>query len=257
MLQIDPQSAGTMMTPGTTPPPLTDRIPSDRYARWLDNVFGVFDAFPDLPPLDAFDLSPFGSSSHGFGTDEICAATIQTFERADRDLAQFSDRALACGLKVLVDPIFSDLVRHLRCRTDVLAAFGDLYSKSLSVRSPAVLGSLSEPTDPASADLGTITYMLWDITSLNYWPDNHDHQTFVPTFLDMLERVIMTNDNPACIESALHGIGHVSGYGRHLVAASYADGRRAQIIDAFLAKRRTLRPELLDYARAARTGMIL
>jgi hypothetical protein len=246
-----------MMTLGTTPPPLTDRIPNDRYARWLDGVFGVFDAFPDLAPADAFDHSPFGTSSHGFGTDEICAATMQTFERSDRDLAQFSARAVACGLKVLVDPIFSDLDRHLYRRADVLAAFGDLYSKCLSVRSPAVLGSLSEPADPAAAALGTITYMLWDITSLNYWPNDLDHQTFVPPFLDMLERVIMTNDNPACIESALHGIGHVSGYGGHHAVTTYADERRLWIIDAFLAQRPMLRPELLDYARAARSGMIL
>jgi hypothetical protein len=244
------------MKSGTTPPQLTDRIPSDRYARWLDDVFGVFDALPDLPPVDAFDRSPSGTSSHGFSTDEICAATIQTFERSDRDLARFSARAVGCGLKVLVDPIFSDLDRHLYRRADVLAAFSDLYSKCLSVRSPPVLGSLSEPADPAAAELGTITYMLWDITSLNYWPDDHDHQTFVPPFLDMLERVIMTNDNPACIESALHGIGHVSGYRRHLAATSYADERRAQIIDAFLAQRHMLRPELMDYARAARTGII-
>jgi hypothetical protein len=246
-----------MMTLGTTPPPLTDRIPNDRYARWLDGVFGVFDAFPELPPVGAFDRSPFGSSSHGFGREEICAATIQTFERSDRDLVRFSARAVGCGLKVLVDPIFSDLDRHLYRRADVLTAFGDLYDKCLSVRSPAVLGALSEPTSPAEAELGYITYMLWDITSLNYWPNDLDHQTFVPPFLDMLERVIMTNDNLACIESALHGIGHVSGYGRHLAATCYADERRLRIIDAFLAQRPMLRPELLDYARAARSGMIL
>jgi hypothetical protein len=237
------------------PPP--DRIPGDRYARWLDGVFGVFDAFPNLAPVDAFDHSPFGSSRHDFGTDEICAATIQTFERSDRDLARFTNRAVGCGLKVLVDPIFSDLDRHLYRRADVLTAFGDLYDKCLSVRSPAVLGSLSEPASPAEAELGTITYMLWDITPLNYWPADQDHQTFLPPFLDMLEHVIMTNDNPACIESALHGIGHVSGYGRHLAAASYADERRVRIIDVFLLQRSTLRSELLDYARAARSGMIL
>jgi hypothetical protein len=207
--------------------------------------------------VDAFDHSPFGSSRHDFGTGEICAATIQTFERSDRDLTRFTDRAVGCGLKVLVDPIFSDLDRQLYRRADVLAAFGDLYSKCLSARSPVVLGSLSEPADPAAAALCTITYRLWDITSLNHWPDDRDHQTFVPTFLDMLEHVIMTNDNPDCIESALHAIGHVSGYGRQLAATNYADERRMQIIDTFLPQRSTLRPELLDYARAARSGMIL
>jgi hypothetical protein len=246
------------MKKSSTPrPPLTDRIPSDFNAFWLDGVFGVFDVFPDLAPLDACDRSPFATSNHGWSTDEICAATIQTFERSDCDLARFSDRAVGCGLKALVDPIFSDLVGQLYRRADVLTAFGDLYSKCLSVRSPAVLGSLSEPSGPASAELGFITYMMWDITSLNYWPDDRNHETFVPPFLDMLERVMMTNDNPACIESALHGIGHVSGYGRPLAATSYADERRVRIIDAFLAQRSTLRPELLDYARAARTGMIL
>ena len=53
--------------------------------------------------------------------------------------------------------------------------------------------------------------------------------------------------NPACQESALHGLGH---------AARQAPERIGAIIGAFL-EREALRPEILAYARSARSGCIL
>jgi hypothetical protein len=233
-----------------------DRIQTHRYSFWLDAVFGAFEAWPDIDPHEVFALSPLESPGHGFEKDEICAATIQTFERSGQDLARFSDHALGCGLRVLVDTGYSDISANLHGRADVLKAFGDLYDNCLRQRSPPVLGSFNEPAEPAAKQLAHITYMLWDTSSISYWPDTRDQRIFAPVFLDMLEQVIMTNDNPACIESALHGIGHASSYRRGSDAAEFIDRRRERMIDAFLIKRSTLRPELLTYAAAARTGRI-
>lgn len=55
-------------------------------------------------------------------------------------------------------------------------------------------------------------------------------------------------DHPACIESALHGLGHMV-FSKPKIARP--------IIDNFLKKHRHADPELLEYARAARTGIIL
>ena len=236
--------------------PLIERVQAHRYSLWLDAVFGVFDTWPDIDAHEVVELSPLASGDHDFGLDEICAATIQTFERSDRDLSVFSDHAIGCGIQVLVYPGFSDIAMSLYRRADVLTAFGHLYSKCLEVRSPPVLGSLSEPVAPAATQLACATYMIWDVASLNYWPDDYDHRSLAPVFLDMLEKVIMTNENPACIESALHGIGHASSYRRSRGTVEFIDRRREHMIDAFLATRSNLRPELLAYARAARTGMI-
>lgn len=236
---------------------LIDRLHPERYALWLDAVFGVFDAWPDFDPREVFALSPLAEPTHGFDAAEICNATIQTFERGDRDLSAYSDHAVGCGLRALVDTGFADLSLNMYGRADVLRAFGQLYANCLSVRSPHVLGSLSEQADPASAELATITYMLWDVAYINHWPDDRDHRVFAPVFLDMLEQVILTNTNPACIESALHGIGHASSYRHAAPAVEYIDRRRERMINSFLARRQSLRPELLAYARAARTGMII
>jgi hypothetical protein len=53
--------------------------------------------------------------------------------------------------------------------------------------------------------------------------------------------------NPACQESALHGLGHWA----HAYPAF-----AAATIDAYLAANPTLRPELARYAEAARSGCI-
>jgi hypothetical protein len=73
----------------------------------------------------------------------------------------------------------------------------------------------------------------------------------------MLATVILTNINPACIESALHGLGHaLDGIRDHDSANEYRLIRE-NIVDRFLSDRPGLSTELRTYALAARTGMIL
>lgn len=54
--------------------------------------------------------------------------------------------------------------------------------------------------------------------------------------------------NPACIESALHGLGHM---------ATFQPKPARTIIDRFLKKNKTLDAQLAAYAKSARTGRIL
>jgi hypothetical protein len=61
-------------------------------------------------------------------------------------------------------------------------------------------------------------------------------------------RSILNLDSVACQESALHGLGHWQ-YSRPDEVAS--------IIDGFIAESDKARPELLIYARSARSGCIL
>lgn len=55
-------------------------------------------------------------------------------------------------------------------------------------------------------------------------------------------------DNPACVESGLHGLGHL---------ATFQSGIAAPIIDRFLKTAQKQDVRLLNYAKSARTGMIL
>ena len=55
-------------------------------------------------------------------------------------------------------------------------------------------------------------------------------------------------DNPACVESGLHGLGHMATFQAEIAVP---------IIDRFLKKAKKLDAHLLGYAKSARTGMIL
>jgi hypothetical protein len=59
---------------------------------------------------------------------------------------------------------------------------------------------------------------------------------------------ILDIDSVACQESALHGLGHWN---------TVTPERVAGIIDAFLLRNPGARPELVTYARAARSGCVL
>jgi hypothetical protein len=243
-------------------PPVVDQ---PRYDRWLHAVFGIFDEYRDIDPWEVVYISEILTGDLLIDHLEAVDLCCLTFERAEADLARFSDHALGWGLYFLFDNGFSDFVFKLKQdptpnRVNVrrlLTNIRFLYSRCLEQRSPPMLGNLSEKP-PADADrLHHVTYMLWDITPLDYWPGLHEHAIIIPCLLDMLEQVIMTSSNPACVESALHGIGHASSYEKGAAAIEYVDRRRERMIDAFLVARQALRPELLAYARAARTGMIL
>ncbi|NJL77150.1 MAG: hypothetical protein HC892_21175 [Saprospiraceae bacterium] len=55
-------------------------------------------------------------------------------------------------------------------------------------------------------------------------------------------------DNPSCIESGLHGLGHMAAFNPKIAVP---------IIDRFLKNAKKLDSQLLNYAKSARTGMIL
>jgi hypothetical protein len=60
-------------------------------------------------------------------------------------------------------------------------------------------------------------------------------------------RSTLARPNPACQKSALHGLGHWADVYPEFTAAT---------IDGYLAANPKLRPELVRYAQAARTGRI-
>jgi hypothetical protein len=54
--------------------------------------------------------------------------------------------------------------------------------------------------------------------------------------------------NPACVESGLHGLGHL---------ATFQSAIAVPIIDSYLKNRKKQPEALVNYAKMARTGMIL
>jgi hypothetical protein len=175
-------------------------------------------------------------------TDEQKVVLLgRTFQRCGSDLTRFTDRQVSNGLSYIFNNSVSDTV-YLLCqkggaeepRIDAVRQMKHLYRDCFARRCSPVLSHLSAAAGP----LNGICYMLWDVTPLTAWQD---------VVLDVMEDALYV-PHDACIESALHGLGH-----RH----PQNKERIAGIIDRFLATVKGLNPDLRQYARAAREGSVL
>lgn len=208
------------------------------YQDWLEYVFER----PQTPRGWYFDLEwgDFDATP-----EEVTKLVAITMRRSGADLEQFSDRQVNEGLHFIFNNACGDIVFKLidekvpdAVRLDAIDSLRWLYSDCLEKRCAPVLGHLDEP---GATPLNSICYMLWDITPLHYKKS--------PEPILAVMEAALTGRNDACIEGALHGLGH---------SRSYApDGRVEGIIRKFLERRKDLRPELVRYAEAACTGCIL
>jgi len=110
-----------------------------------------------------------------------------------------------------------------------------------------VLGHLSETR---GSPLEYVTYMLWDSSPLSAFASRAETR---PALLRVLEDALYL-PNPACVESALHGVGHLRAAG---IGVAKRNAELAGIIDRFLATRTDVDPVLRDYAIQARRGNVL
>ncbi len=176
--------------------------------------------------------------------------TARLFAESARALSGFSDAQVARGLEYMVNPTISDHCHFLHDgrvpqmhRIDAIEAMTILFRDVIAARCRTVLSHLDEP---GANLLNGICYMWWDIIPL--WGEHGGHR---PNPMDDACLAVMRDTlhlpNPACQESALHGLGHWAG--------AYPEFT-ARTIDAYLAADPRLRPELVRYAEAARTGCI-
>ena len=173
----------------------------------------------------------------------------ETFERGGELLQPFTDAQLNQGFWFLV---YSGNSEYMRCLTDAsvpwparrraLHAFVPLFRDVMAARCTP---SLSHRSEPGTA-LNSACYMWWDIVLL--CPPLHAGERREPLHDEVLAVLAELLEVPhdACRESALHGLGHWA----------LNDPAATTVIDAFLDRSAGLRPELLEYARAARTGCI-
>lgn len=165
--------------------------------------------------------------------------------------ASCTTKQTAYGLNYIFNGLYSDTSHTILAaaksapidRIDAIMSIYDLYNGYLRHASSDLLGSRSE----SHADLDIFTYMLWDITPLSSWAGVYDKSCNEWPLLSALERVLYI-PHDGCIESALHGLGHMV-YKRQ-------DDAIAGIIKRFLGATPGLRPELKTYAQAAELGRI-
>lgn len=181
---------------------------------------------------------------------QIVEYLTQLFQEPFPILNDYSDHQLNQGLWYIVSNGLSDYMFALmeesvplKDRLACVHSFLTLFQNLFVVRCSPHLSHLDEP---GVRPLNSICYMWWDLLPIGGDPKTAEGKALNPALLEVMEQSLYL-PSLACQEGALHGLGHCTFYHRDSVQA---------IIDSWLATQAPLRPELLNYARGARTGCV-
>lgn len=213
---------------------------------WLDHAFGHEVRFQRAAwffDADACWWSPKPQTAIAFLTRLFQSPSVLT--------EQFSDDQIAQGLTYLLDTSAVGDNGWL-CSSDVpapvrkacIAATFNLFSDIFQPRCLPVLGHLSKVE---STRLNSVAYMFWDVFPCVALPGDASRLELQLETLAVMERILSLG-SIACVESALHGLGH---------AHASHPGRVEQIIDRYMASGRCAGAEIAAYAGAARCGCVL
>jgi len=222
--------------------------PPPRYREWLTHIFDRPIADPPwyFPEDVMVDVHFHGAPA------ELAALFIHTMQRCKTDLAAFSDAQVDQGLYYMVNNSCSNIsidVKHeslsLDIRTSLLRSIKKLYADCFEERCAPVLSHLDEP---GATRLNHVCYMFWDVSPLLYWRKDPNCALFDDVIVEVLQAALSLK-NPACIESALHGLGHL----RQIMGPTCP---AKAIVTRFL-ETRSASPALKAYAAEAATGRVL
>ena len=183
--------------------------------------------------------------------DVAIAYVTRLFEDPVPALEPFSDAQLNQGFWYLLSNgcsdimfVLTDMGVPLDARVRCVRAFTTVFRDVFAVRCTP---HLSHRDEPGAGALNAACYMWWDLLPLGSAPRSEAERSLARAPLDVMAAVLDL-DSMACQESALHGLGHWG--------LDYP-GEVATIVDRFVATHPTARPELLAYAKAARSGCVL
>lgn len=178
----------------------------------------------------------------------LCAFIIRLNSKLPELLGRYTDWQLAMGLDYIYNPCCSNYAFSIRdgdaplkTRLAAIESMKNLYRDCFEIRCRPVLGHLSE----RGSEFNDFCYMLWDVTPINYCEGHKNRVAILDAVADVLE-FALSMKNIACLESALHGLGHMV----------YKFPRAAEIIQSFINKADNIDSRILRYAEAAKTGYI-
>ena len=220
------------------------------FDQWVDYVFD----HPVTEPQWYFEVDQDGNSKDWWrgGSELIIDYCTRLFERPD-DLSQrFSREQLAQGFWYIASAGASDYMLSLhdesvrwserkRCIDSIATLFERFFARECS----GELGHLQKSNQNYD-HLTTTCYMWWDVFSSHYDSTVPHQEDFEEAILAAMEAILHL-PSEACIESALHGLGHEQAIAPQEVGA---------IIDRFLRGQPRLSPELRTYALVAREGNV-
>jgi hypothetical protein len=165
-------------------------------------------------------------------------------------MAEYDDLSVAAGLYWIFDSAETLMIRGIghhdvpqASRLAIVTGLERVYAEVINARCPERLGHLSEDGGPLAA----FAYMAFDLLYLDRPADPREAAELDCALIEVLGRILAL-PHAACQEGALHGLGHWH---------DAAPGRAEGLIDAYLAAGAPARPELIAYARAARSGCVL
>lgn len=214
-----------------------------RYQEWLQHVFDR----PLTPSGWYFDVEDVEfKAEHA----DIALLVAHTMENCGRDLEGYSLSQLSFGLSYIFSNSCSDVVFSLMddtvplsLRLRVIASIKILYRDCFASKCAPVLAHVNEP---GANPLNGVCYMLWDVSPLAWWENRPHRSVFYGALADVLEEALGSS-NPACVESALHGLGHM--------LSSYIE-RVTEVITSYQRRNVFLSSQLKAYAQQASTGNI-
>ena len=160
-----------------------------------------------------------------------------------------SDQQVAWGIEYVYNSSFSNYMFviseskvPLEDRRGVLDALFHVFHDVFESRCLHEMGSRHE----GNTEINRVCYMFWETCPAGF-PlfDKNCDPKYAAAVLNLMERCLSLK-NPACVESALHGLGHLAMYG----------GPARQIIENYIRNNPKADIALLNYAEAAKTGCI-
>jgi hypothetical protein len=210
------------------------------FEQWVDHIF-------DHPVTDPH-----------WAIDEDCEPEpaevnveylTRLFTNSELLLRRFDNAEVKQGLWLIVDPSCSNHAFTMTQpevpwpkRRACIRSIFDLYAKCFAARCDDGLSHCDEIPNP----LNSICYMWWDLFRARPEPDDPSKADEALEYIGVMERCL-TLSHLACLEGALHGLGH-----SHLRFPQRVEA----IIERFYCERYDLPPKLLAYALDARRGCV-
>jgi hypothetical protein len=219
-------------------------MPPLHYRNWLSHVF-------DHPVRDPAWFFELDVPAFDVPADELVELITHAMLNCGNDLKPFSDGQVNDGLNYIFNNSCSSVVFAmldnkvpLEKRRRAIASIKRLYADCFEPRCAPVLGHKNQQ---GGNPLNYICYMLWDVSPLAHLDGQEQSDLLYETLLDVLESAL-DSKNIACVESALHGLGHIQ---------HYRDELSRPMIQRFIHSHPQLKKDIRQYAENAASGCIL
>lgn len=222
------------------------------YEEWVDDVF--------VHARSRLESGDFGDNPADI-VEQYSPVALEYFARLMREsgalVGRYSTEQIGTGFWHLTmnacseySFVFTDASLPLEQRVDAVRSIAAVYWNCFRRVCNSTLCHLERgnTSNRWSMDVNTPCYMWWDVCPIFGracdFKDLNRADPIGAACIWVMESTLEI-DHIACIEGALHGLGHLH---------SYCPEETERVIDGFLARRPGLMPELIAYAKCAREG---